>query len=290
MDEINLELIKNNFTKRDKYSHKGTFGTLAVICGSRRMPGACVMAASAALKCGVGKINIFLPRSIYNVVATQFNEPIYTLLNETKDGTLSHLCIDSLLEELVNSTACVVGCGLSNNEDIKEIILSILKNYNKPLLLDADGINAISDNINVLKATKSKVILTPHPKELARILKSDVNYVNNNRESIAKNFAIENNVILVLKGANTLVAKEDGKIFINTTGNPGMARAGMGDVLSGMIGSFLASGMSPLNAALSGVFLHGLAGDVCAKKFSEISMSTKNLINELPSIFLNFNS
>lgn len=290
MREITFDLVTRNFLKRDKYAHKGSFGTLACICGSYQMHGAAVMAASAALKCGVGKVNVFLPKSIYKIVGSFLCEPIFTCLYETNTGTLSKSCIDKLMQNLKNSTACVFGCGSSNNIDIKEILLSILKNYDKPLLIDADGINAISDNINVLKAAKSKIILTPHPGEMSKLLKVGIEFLDNNREEISKNFAREYNVTLVLKGANTLVATPYGEIFKNTTGNPGMARAGMGDALSGMIGSFLAQGMTPLNSALCGVYLHGLAGDICAEKFSEISMSTMDLINELPYIFLNMKS
>lgn len=284
--KITFDMVRKNFSKRDNFSHKGTYGTLCTVCGSYKMPGAAIMAAKSALRCGVGKINMCIPKSIYRTVSTNLVEPIFTCLLEKKSGNLSSKCIKSLNESLKNSTACVIGCGLSNSLDIKRIVFNILKNYKGNILLDADGINAISDNINVLKATNSKIVLTPHPGEMARLLKVDIKYINQNREDIARKFALDNKVVLVLKGAETIVAKEDGTLFKNTTGNPGMARAGMGDVLSGMIASFLAQGMNPIHAAISGVFIHGFAGDICKEKYSEVSMSTLDLINELPSIFL----
>ena len=285
--KITFDMVRKNFSKREKFSHKGTYGTLCMVCGSYKMPGAAIMAGKSALRCGVGKLNMCIPKSIYKAASSNLIEPIFTCLEEKKSGSLSSKCIKKLNDSLKNSTACLIGCGLSNNSDVKKIVLNVLKNYDGCILLDADGINAISNNINVLKATNSKVILTPHPGEMARLLKLDTNYINHNREDIARKFALDNGVILVLKGADTVIAMEDGTLFKNTTGNPGMARSGMGDVLSGMIGAFLAQGMNPIDAAISGVFLHGFAGDICKEKYSEISMSTIDLINELPSIFLN---
>ncbi|MDQ5983491.1 MAG: Bifunctional NAD(P)H-hydrate repair enzyme Nnr [Eubacteriales bacterium SKADARSKE-1] len=288
MKKIDFEQVKKNFPKREKTAHKGTFGTLACVCGSRGFAGAAVMSAEAAIKSGVGLVNVLLPESIYNVTASFLKEPIFTLLKETKDGTLSVECRKELFLALEKSTVCLIGCGLGNNEDTRTLVFDIIKNYDRPIVIDADGINAVSTNINILRAAKGPVILTPHPGEMARLLKKDVTFVTENRESCAKKFAIENDVIIVLKGYGTIIADKSGDTFINFTGNPGMASAGMGDVLAGMIASFLAQGMSPLNAAISGVYLHGASGDICAEKFSQISMSATDVINELPSLFLKF--
>lgn len=288
MKKIDFKMIKENFPKREKTSHKGTFGTLACVCGSRGFSGAAAMPAKAAMRCGVGLVNVLLPESIYSVVASFLEEPIFTLLKETKTGTLSVECKEELFSALSKSTACLIGCGLSNNEDTRELVFDIIKNYDKPLVIDADGINAICANINILKAAKGPIILTPHPGEMARLLKKDIEYINKNREYCAKTFAVENNVTVVLKGFGTIVADKTGDTFLNCSGNPGMASAGMGDVLAGMISSFAAQGISSLNSAISGVYLHAKAGDICAEKFSQISMIATDVINELPSLFSKF--
>lgn len=288
MKRIEFKQVKKSFPKRETNSHKGTFGTLSCVCGSRGFAGAAVMSAEAAIKCGVGLVNVLLPESIYNIVASNLCEPIFTLLKETKDGTLSIDCKEKLFLALEKSTACLVGCGLGNNEDTRNLIFNIIENYNRPIVVDADGINAVSMNINVLREAKGPIILTPHSGEMGRLLKKDTDFVNANREYCAKKIAVENNVTVILKGSRTIVSDKNGDTFINITGNPGMATAGMGDVLAGMIASFLAQGMKPLNAAISGVYLHGTAGDICAEKFSQISMSATDVINELPSLFSEF--
>ena len=155
----------------------------------------------------------------------------------------------------------------------------------KPLVIDADGINAISSNINVLKRASAPIVLTPHPGEMARLIGIDVQTVQNSRYQIARRFAQEYRVTVVLKGANTLIAVPEGRVYVNLTGNNGMAKGGSGDVLAGMIASFLAQGMSAEAAAVSGVYYHGLSGDICAKKYSARSMLPSDMVDELKSIF-----
>lgn len=285
MIEITLDIVKNTLKKRVNDSNKGDYGRLCCICGSKKFPGAAIMSSKAALKCGVGLIDMVIPKSIYNVVAPLLIEPIFTVCKENKVGTLSFSDKVNIFDSLEKSSSCLLGCGMGNNVDTSLIVFEIISNYKNPILLDADGINVISQNIDILKAAKSSIILTPHPGEMARLLQCDVSFVKENRISCAKKFAKEHNVILVLKGYETIISDPAGNIFKNITGNPGMARAGMGDVLSGMIASFLAQGKDPLTATLSGVYLHGLAGDICKKQFSEISMSTINLIDTLPLLF-----
>lgn len=287
MIEIDFFDVKKNFSSRKKDSHKGDYGRLLCICGSKGMAGAAVLSASAAMRCGIGIVNMAVPKSIYNIVAAQLSEPIFTLLNENESGTISFSNMHELTVNLQKSTACLIGCGLGNNDDTKKIVYEIISKNKIPTVIDADGINAVSENIDVLKTAKSEIILTPHPGEMARLLGTSIETVQSNRTEIAKDFALQYKVILVLKGYETIVALPTGELFINRLGNPGMATAGSGDVLAGMISAFLAQGMSAKESAKCGVFLHALAGDRCAEKLSQISMISSDIIKELPSLFLN---
>lgn len=285
MKEIIFSDIEKNFPRRKKETHKGSYGRLLCICGSVGMAGAAVLSANSAMRCGVGIVNIALPKSIYDTVASQLAEPIFTLLTENKSGTITFDCMVSLSESFKESTACLIGCGLGYNEDTKKVVYKIIDEYKKPLVIDADGINAVSDNIDILKTAKSEIILTPHMGEMARLIGTSVKDIQVNKFEIAKEFAKDNNVILVLKDYETIIALPNGEIFINKIGNPGMATAGSGDVLAGMISAFLAQGMSLEESAKCGVYLHALAGDKCANKLSQISMVSSDIIKELPSLF-----
>jgi len=187
---------------------------------------------------------------------------------------------------LTNASACLVGCGLGKSSITSKIVYDMLSNSEIPLIIDADGINIIAENINILKTVRVPIVLTPHPGEMARLLSTTVKDVQSHRLEYAKKFAVENNVILVLKGAGTIIAQPNGLMHLNVTGNAGMAKAGSGDVLAGMIASFIAQGVEPAKAAVGAVYLHGAAGDRCAKELSECAMLPTDLINMLPRLFL----
>lgn len=282
MKILNFEDIKKNFKLREKNTHKGNYGTLLSFCGSKTMPGAAILSAKAAIYSGVGLVNLIANQDLIKVVTSCLPEVIFTeLLNNSKtDDNLN-----SIFKSFQKSTSCLVGCGLDQSENTKKIIFEIIKNYDKPLVLDADSINAICANINILKSRKNITVLTPHPGEMARLINKTPTFVNDNRISCAKNFSLENNVITVLKGDETIISSQNGDIFKCTLGNPGMATAGCGDVLAGITASFLSQGFEPLEAAKSAVFLHSMSGDICAKKFSQISMCASDLIDTLPEVF-----
>ena len=277
---------ENPLPKQKKSAHKGTNGTLLALCGSYGMAGAAVMSAEAALRTGVGLLKLALPKSVYVIAASQLREPVYIPLAQSNDGMVD---IDEYakINDVLNNeaTAGLIGCGLGLNNNIKSLVALLAQGSTKPLVIDADGINAISTNINVLKRATAPIILTPHPGEMARLIGSNAHTVQKNRYMIAKSFAQEYRVTLVLKGANTLIATPEGRVYVNLTGNNGMAKGGSGDVLAGMIASFLAQGMSAETAAVSGVYYHGLSGDICAKKYSSRSMLPGDMIAELNSIF-----
>lgn len=286
MKETDRLLFNKAVFNRPDDSNKGTLGSLLCICGSYGMAGAAIMAGKAALRCGIGLLKIAVPKSIYPVCATNILESVYYPLEETSNGVISSKSTDFLLEMCEKSSAVLIGCGLSVCDDTKNLVQSVITNCEKPLVIDADALNCICNKPEILKNLKAPAIITPHPGEMARLLHSTPKTVNSSRENTAINFAKKFGVVTVLKGAGTIIASPDGEVYINHTGNSGMATGGSGDVLSGIIGSLLAQGASPINAAAAGVFLHGTIGDLAAEKLGKISMLPTDMIDMIPTAYL----
>ena len=286
MKETDRLLFNKAVFNRPDDSNKGTLGSLLCICGSYGMAGAAIMAGKAALRCGIGLLKIAVPKSIYPVCATNILESVYYPLEETSIGVISSKNTDFLLEMCEKSSAVVIGCGLSVCDDTKNLVQSVITNCEKPLVIDADALNCICNKPEILKNLKAPAIITPHPGEMARLLHSTPKTVNSNRENTAIDFAKKFGVVTVLKGAGTIIASPDGEVYINHTGNSGMATGGSGDILSGIIGSLLAQGASPINAAAAGVFLHGTIGDLAAEKLGKISMLPTDMIDMIPTAYL----
>lgn len=286
MKETDRLLFNKAVFNRPDDSNKGTLGSLLCICGSYGMAGAAIMAGKAALRCGIGLLKIAVPKSIYPVCATNILESVYYPLEETSNGVISSKNTDFLLEMCEKSSAVLIGCGLSVCDDTKNLVQSVITNCEKPLVIDADALNCICNKPEILKNLKAPAIITPHPGEMARLLHSTPKTVNSNRENTAIDFAKKFGVVTVLKGAGTIIASPDGEVYINHTGNSGMATGGSGDVLSGIIGSLLAQGASPINAAAAGVFLHGTIVDLAAEKLGKISMLPTDMIDMIPTAYL----
>lgn len=286
MKKTDRLLFNKAVFNRPDDSNKGTLGSLLCICGSYGMAGAAIMAGKAALRCGIGLLKIAVPKSIYPVCATNILESVYYPLEETSNGVISSKNTDFLLEMCEKSSAVVIGCGLSVCDDTKNLVQSVITNCEKPLVIDADALNCICNKPEILKNLKAPAIITPHPGEMARLLHSTPKTVNSNRENTAIDFAKKFGVVTVLKGAGTIIASPEGEVYINHTGNSGMATGGSGDVLSGIIGSLLAQGASPINAAAAGVFLHGTIGDLAAEKLGKISMLPTDMIDMIPTAYL----
>ena len=285
---IDKSLVNSGIVKRTQESNKGTYGSLLTICGSYSMAGASILAGKGALRCGIGLLKMAVPKSIYPIVASAIYESVFYPVSENESGTHNKYETPFLLEKSKESNAVLIGCGMQNNRDTYFIVNLFLEKCTVPIVLDADALNAICSNLDALKLAKVPVVITPHPKEMARLLKISVAEVQSNREQVAVNFAREYNVYVVLKGHNTVVASPNGDVFVNTTGNAGMATGGSGDVLAGMISSLLAQNpKKPLECACAGVYLHGMAGDIAKVKFGEISMLPTDLINCIPKAFLN---
>ena len=272
MKYTKISLVRETIPKRPDDAHKGTMGSLLSICGSYGMAGAAMLAAKAALRTGVGLQRSALPQSIYPIAATAIWESVYLPLCETEKGAVSAVNLPYLLEQAKSSQAVLLGCGLGQSEDIQKIVFSFLEK--------CEG------NLSLLRSAKAPVIITPHPAEFGRLAGVTTYAVNADRENYAAAFAQENGVVTVLKGAGTVIASPDGRLLVNPTGNSGMATGGSGDVLAGMTGSLVAQGAPLFEAAVSAVYLHGLAGDIAAQRLGKVSLLPSDIIETIPAAFL----
>ncbi len=274
-----------NLPERPKNSHKGTFGTAAFLCGSYGMAGAAILACKSAIRSGVGLTRLMSPKSIYSIVASSLAETVHSPLEETKSGTVSFAEVGKILKLTETASAVCIGCGMGKERYSNALVGELLKGITAPIVLDADGINAAADSIDIFEHKTSKLVLTPHPKELSRLLGVSVDEINNDRIGFAITASKRFGATVVLKGANTVVATEKGRIFVNIIGNSGMAKAGSGDILAGIITALIAQGVSPDAAACMGVFIHAKAGDICADNLGERSMCVEDMINALAVVF-----
>lgn len=276
------------FGKRNMFCHKGDFGKAAIICGSKGMAGASYFAAKAAVTCGTGLVRSIVPENIYGILAGMLPEAVFAPVCPNDEGKISGDESDTVVELVNQSDACLVGCGLGVCEDTKKIVESLMMQSKVPVVVDADGINIIAQNINILKNSQCDVVLTPHPGEMARLCGITIDEVEKDRIGIARAFSMEYGCVLVLKGARTLVVSKSGAVAVNVCGNGGMATAGSGDMLAGMIVSMIAQGATPFAASCAAVYLHAKAGDAAANAYSQRAMTPANMIEALPDIFLNY--
>lgn len=278
---VSYSMVQSHFTPRAADSHKGTYGHLLTVTGSDGMAGAARLCAEAALRCGVGLVTAALPRSIYPIFAAALPEAVCLPL-DSADATAQM----AVRVKAKAATAVVLGCGLGRTPAAEELVWDVLTHGDTPLVLDADGINAVAMHIDRLKTIRRPLVLTPHPAEMARLIGGTVADVQAHRATVARTFAEEYGVTLVLKGHETVIASPHRALLLNPTGNPGMATGGSGDVLSGMLGAFLAQGMEPWAAAMCAVYLHGAAGDRAAEKVSQHAMLPRDIIDALGETFL----
>lgn len=263
-------------------ANKGDLGRLLLVCGSYGMAGACMMAARAALRCGVGLLELAVDESLYPILAGVVPEAVFTILPWEREEKESQ---KRLLSALERASACLVGCGLGKRLAEKAVPL-VLSHGKCPLVLDADGINYAAGNSEPLLQYAGSLVLTPHPGEMSRLVGKPVSEVQANRLELARETACRLKTVVALKGAATVTAAPDTRCAVNPTGNPGMAKGGSGDVLAGMVASFLAQGMAPYEAAVAAVYLHGKAGDLCAQQYGRRTMLPTDLIESLPCAFL----
>lgn len=263
---------------RDPWGHKGSFGKILLLCGSRGFTGAAYLAAMGALRTGAGLTFLGVPESIYAIEAVKLNEPVVFPLPD-RDGKLSREAIPEILNRLPNMDAVLIGPGLGQSEGTFEVVKAVLENAECPVVLDADGINVMASHKDILRGRTAPTILTPHDGEFARLGGT----IGTDRMASARELALDLGCILLLKGHRTCIT--DGITdYLNQTGNPGMAVGGSGDVLSGIIVSLLGQGIAPLEAAAVGAWLHGAAGDLCAEELGQYGMLPTDMLNALPRL------
>ncbi|MDD5594798.1 MAG: NAD(P)H-hydrate dehydratase [Candidatus Omnitrophica bacterium] len=270
--------------QRKPNSHKGDFGHIFILGGCARYSGAVVLSGNAAMRSGAGLVTLGIPKSLNPaLIKIKFKEVMTLPLRETKTTALSFSAYAQIKGFLSKVDVLTVGPGLSREASAEKLARIVISQVDKPMVIDADGLNALVGNLDILSTSVAYTkILTPHPGEMARLLKVSVAQVERDRVNIAKNFSLKLKVVLVLKGHQTIVSGKRGELFINRTGNPGMATAGSGDVLSGIIAAFLGQGLDEFNAAKYAVYLHGLAGDLAAKEKTQISLIASDIIDKIP--------
>lgn len=275
---LNRESVLSFLPERDENAHKGKFGRLLLLCGSRGYTGAPYLAAMGALRSGAGLVFLGVPESIYSIEAVKLNEAIVFPLPE-QEGRLCRASIPVLEEKLPQMDAVLVGCGLGQSEEVCALVTWVLRQARCPVVLDADGINVLAGHKDVLRGRAGVTILTPHDGEFTRLGYS----IGENRMVAAKYAAQDTGCILVLKGHRTCIT--DGRReYLNCTGNPGMAVGGSGDLLAGIILSLLGQKLPPLEAAACGCWLHGAAGDDCAARLGQYGMLPTDMLDALPRL------
>ncbi len=277
MLELNHQKVLDILPDRKPDSHKGDYGRVLLLCGSLGYTGAAALAAMGALRSGAGLVYLGVPRSIYEIEAIKLTEPIVFPLPDD-GGKLSADAIPEILKMLHNMDAVLIGPGLGKSEGVFAVVKAVLENCEAPVVLDADGINVLPGHIDILRERTGITILTPHDGEFTRIVEPGTDRVVS-----AMDFAKSNGVILLRKGHRTIVT--DGEIcYRNTTGNPGMAVGGSGDVLAGIIVSLLGQGIDPLAATACSAWLHGAAGDICSREIGQYGMLPTDMLQVLPRL------
>jgi len=276
------ERIRSTFKHRLPDAHKGTTGHVLVVSGSVGKTGAAAMTAMSAMRAGAGLVTLAIPESLNPVLETQVLEAMTYLLPETENGIIGESAFNKIMDLLAGKKCLAIGPGLGQTAETKKLVHRIIKESPVTIVIDADGLNNIAGSTEILKKAKAPVILTPHPGEMARLIDSTTGSVQKDRIACARKFAKKFNVHIILKGVKTIIAHPDGNIFINPTGNPGMASGGMGDVLTGIIAGLVAQGFSPESAAHTGVYLHGAAADRLAEKIGPFGYLATEVMNAIP--------
>lgn len=263
---ITLAYVNTFIKKRERDLHKGNCGKVLILAGSKGMAGAAVLCARAALRTGAGLVRVSVPEELFPIL--QIGVPEATCITRER-----------LFEDLTQYSAIAIGPGLGDDIKNGSLIKKIINTTDKPVVIDADGLNLLRDDPGAMKNARAKLIITPHPGEAARLLDRKTAEINQSRQLSARELAAVTGAVTVLKGAGSVVATPDGKTYINTTGNPGMATGGSGDVLTGVIAALAGQGLDPEPAAAAGVFLHGLAGDLASDRTGEYGLIARDIAN-----------
>ena len=275
--DLSHEKVLKLLPDRKEWAHKGDFGKILLLCGSRGFTGAAYLAAMGALRSGAGLVFLGVPESIYAIEAMKLNEPVVFPLPD-ECGKLSHGAIPEILSRLPQMDAVLMGPGLGQSEGTFQVVKTVLERADCPVVLDADGINVVAPHKDILRGRTNPTVLTPHAGEFARLGGNA-----DDRVAAAEEMARDTGCTVLLKGHNTVIT--DGKTtYINPTGNPGMAVGGSGDVLAGIIVSLIGQRIGPLEAAACGAWLHGAAGDICEAQIGQYGMLPTDMLNVLPRL------
>jgi NAD(P)H-hydrate epimerase len=270
---------------RQPDSHKGTYGRVLVVAGGKGMAGAAVLSGSAALRGGAGLVQVAVPADIQATVAV--GNPCYLTapICHRADGTYGEACVDELAALAAPADVLAVGPGLGNRPDVEVLVRGLLLAVtNKPIVLDADGLNVLAPMPDESAPRPAPLVMTPHPGEFARLVAKSIAEVQADRVRLAVEFAARHNVVLLLKGHRTLVT-DGARLYTNRTGNPGMATAGAGDVLTGLIAALIGQGLSAFDAAALGAWVHGRAGDLAAEALSQVALTATDILDYLSPVF-----
>lgn len=281
---VDEKMIQGLLLPRDFQGYKNTFGHVLVIAGSAGMTGAAWLASKAVLRSGAGMVTACLPLSAAAHFDAALPEAITKGVMETPKGSLAFAAWPDIRENLQHKKAVVFGPGLTAHTDIYDLLGKLLAYTEEPVVVDADGLNVLAQDLNIIKAKKCPLILTPHPGEMGRLLGISTKDVQENRVEVAQEAASSLNAIVVLKGAATVTASPQGQVYINSTGCPALATAGTGDVLAGTIGGLVAQGIEPVEAAYLGVYVHGLAGDMLAEEKGMRGVIASDVIDIIPVV------
>jgi NAD(P)H-hydrate epimerase len=277
--------VAPRFPPRARAAHKGTYGHLLLVAGSPGKTGAAALGAAAAMRSGSGLVTVATPASQQPIVAAHVLEAMTEALPETPARTLALKAREVVAELAASRDAVAIGPGLGLEDETRQVVRSLIEKLDKPMAVDADALTALTGHLELLGAAPRTRCLTPHPGEMARMLGVGVSEVQRDRIETARAFATRYRTHLVLKGARSVIAAPDGRVFLNPTGNPGMASGGTGDVLTGMLGAFLARGLDAEAALQSSVYLHGSAGDIAAARVGEESLIARDVIAAIPEAF-----
>ncbi len=288
---LSLHLLQNKeiasiLPQRPPDAHKGSMGRVLVLAGSCGYTGAAVLTSMGALRSGCGLVTLGVPRSLNTIFEIKLTEVITKPLLETEAGTLGLEAEGEIIDMVKQADALAVGPGLARHPETQALVRKLMMTVEKPMVIDADALNILEGDISLLGRRQAPTVITPHPGEMSRLLGIPASKVQAKRVSLSRETAVKQGIVVVLKGARTVIAGSDGNVFINPTGNSGMASAGMGDVLTGIIASLVSQGIECLEAAKAGVFLHGLAGDIAADVKGKEAMIAGDLLDSLSEVFL----
>lgn len=273
------------FSPRPPKSHKGDYGHLWIVGGSTGFAGAPLMASEAALRCGAGLVTAGVPATLYEAMCGKNLELMMRPLPDNASGCLVTEAADAVVKFMDQATALVIGPGLSRHHDTKGMLARLLPRLSVPTVFDADALNIIAQDNHSWRLPEVPVVITPHPGEMARLLGMSISQVQASRVEMARKAAGIYGAHVILKGHRTIICSPEGEIYINSNGNPGMATGGSGDVLSGIVGAFLARGMDAMDACNAAVYMHGFAADLAVAQIGEESLLPRDIINHIPTAF-----